>query len=150
MLDHIINTLGVGLTERIPLAEDKTTFTIMAGNRAVVEPENFELLLNSVDEALMHLFNETAAKSIYTYMKGTCHLERKDIANKPDLFSASLEKLLGSGAFVIENLILKNLCSKLELEFAEREDYKFPDYIRKLKKAQRFESKHALDHPTEG
>jgi len=35
---------------------------------------------------------------------------------------------------VIENLILKNLYSKLGLKFEEKEGYEFSDYIKELRK----------------
>jgi len=59
-------------------------------------------------------------------------LKREGIAEKPEVFSAGLERLLGSGAPVIEKLILKNLYVRLDLRFREKKGYEFSDYIREL------------------
>jgi len=124
------------MNEEFPIAETSSVTITPPESREDTEPKNFDqLLLDSIDEALMHLFNESAAKSIYVYMKNMCNLKREDIAKKIDVFSTSLERLLGSGALVIENLILKILSSKAQLEFVERENYGFSDYIVKLRKA---------------
>ncbi len=96
-----------------------------------------DLLLKVVDETMKQVFRETGTKVIYDFWENNYHSKREDIAEKPKIFSAALERLLGSGALVIEKLILKNLCSKLELKLEEREGYEFSDYVKELRK--RFE-----------
>jgi hypothetical protein len=91
-------------------------------------------LLSVVDETLMQVFREAGAKVIYDFLANNCHLKHEEIAEKPEVFSAGLERLMVSGAPVIEILILKNLYSKLGLEFKEEEGYGFSDYIRELRK----------------
>ena len=61
------------------------------------------------------------------------NLKLKDIENKPEIFSASLEMLIVSAARAIEQIILKNLYSGLGLEFEEKQGYEFADYILELK-----------------
>jgi len=92
-------------------------------------------LLNVVDETLKQVFKEAGAKVIYDFLANNCHLKWKEIAEKPEVFSAGLERLLVSGAPVMENLILKNLYSKLGLKFMEKKGYEFPDYIKELRKS---------------
>lgn len=124
------------MNEEFPIIETSPVTITPRKSREKAEQKDFEqLVLDSIDEALVHLFNETATKAIYAYMENTCNLKREDLAKKIDVFSTSLESLLGSGALVIENLILKILFSKVQLEFVERENYRFSDYIVKLKKA---------------
>jgi hypothetical protein len=124
------------MNEEFPIIEASSVTIAPQESREGAEQKNFDqLVLDSIDEALKHLFNETAAESIYAYMENMCNLKREDTVKKIDVFSTSLERLLGSGALVIENLILKILFSKVRLEFVERENYRFPDYIAKLKKA---------------
>ena len=94
-----------------------------------------DLLLGVVDETLRQVFRETGAKVIYGYLGNNCHLKREEIAEKPEVFSAGLERLLGSGAPVIEKLILKNLYSKLGLKFVEKEGYEFSDYVKELSRS---------------
>ena len=93
-----------------------------------------ELLVNVVDETLKQIFKETGAKVIYDYFENNSHLKREEIAEKPEVFSFGLQRLLGSAAPVIEKLILKNLYSRLGLNFSERKGYEFSDYVKELRK----------------
>jgi hypothetical protein len=92
------------------------------------------LLLEAVDETFTHVFREAGAKAVYKFIENNCHLKREEIAERPDVFSAGLEKLLGSGAPVLQDLILKKLRCKLELKSAERDPSDFADYIKELAK----------------
>ncbi len=96
-----------------------------------------DLLLKVVDETLKQVFRETGTKVIYGLLENNSHLKREEIAEKPKVFSNGLKKMLGSGAPVIENLILKNLHRKLESKFEAKKGYEFSDYVRELRK--RFE-----------
>jgi len=96
-----------------------------------------DLLLSVVDETLRQVFREAGTKVIYDYLENNSHLEREEIAEKTEVFSSGLEKLLVSGAPVIEKLILKNLYRRLRLEYEEKEGYEFLGYIKELRK--RFE-----------
>jgi len=93
------------------------------------------LMLSVVDETMKQIFREDGAKVIYDYLENRSDLKLEKIPEKPEVFSASLEELLVSGAQVIENLILKNIYRKLELKFEEKKGYEFPDYIKELKKS---------------
>ena len=92
-----------------------------------------DLLLNVIDETLKYVFKEPGAKVIYDYLRDQCHLKREEIAEKPEVFSAGLKRLLKSGAVLIEKMILINLSSKLQLKYEEKEGYEFSDYIKELK-----------------
>lgn len=93
-----------------------------------------DLLLSIIDETLKHVFEEAGANVIYSYLGNKCHLKREEIADKPEVFSAGLKNLLGSGASVIEKTILENLYSKLKFRFKEERDYELSDYIMELRK----------------
>jgi len=93
-----------------------------------------DLLINVVDETLRQVFREEGTKAIYAFIKNNCHLKQEEIAEKTEVFSADLKRLLSSGAPVVEKMILKNLYSKLELKFEERKGYEFSDYIKELRK----------------
>ncbi len=86
-----------------------------------------------VDETLKQIFKEEGAKAIYDFLMNNAELELKEAAAKPEVFSASLERLMVSAARVIEQVILKNLYSRLGKEFEEKKGYEFPDYIRELR-----------------
>ena len=90
-------------------------------------------LLNVIEVTLNHVFNELGAEFIFDFLRKEHHLTREEIAEKPEIFSAGLDRLLGSGAIVIEKLILKRLSSKLQLNYTEKADFEFPYYIQKLK-----------------
>jgi len=92
------------------------------------------LLLSVVDETMRQVFREAGIKVIYDFLENNSHLKREEIAEKPEVFSAGLERLMVSAAQMIENLILKNLYCKLGLEFAEKKGYEFSDYIKELRK----------------
>jgi len=91
-----------------------------------------DLMVTVVNETLKHVFKEEGVKVIYDYLENNHHLKRGEIAEKPEVFSAGLERLLGSAAPVIEKLILKNLYVRLDLRFREKKGYEFSDYIREL------------------
>jgi len=91
------------------------------------------LLPDAVDETLKHIFKEEGANFIFHYLENKRRLNRIRIAEEPEAFSVGLERILGSAAPVIEKMILKNLYSKLELKFKEKEGYKFSDYVKDLK-----------------
>jgi hypothetical protein len=91
------------------------------------------LLLDAVDETLRHIFKEEGANFIFHYLENKYRLNLRRIAEEPEDFSAGLERFLGSAAPVMEKMILKNLYSKLELKFEEKEGYKFSDYVKELR-----------------
>ena len=86
-----------------------------------------------VDETLKQVFKEDGAKVIYDFLENQAQLKLEDAFDKPDILSDSLGKLMLSAAAIIEQHILKNLYSKLGLEFEEKPDYKFSDYITELR-----------------
>jgi hypothetical protein len=92
------------------------------------------LLLKVVDKTMKQVFTETGTKVIYDFLKNNSRLKREEIAKKPKIFSTGIKKLMGSGAPVIEKMILKNLYSKLELKLEEKDGYEFSDHIKELRK----------------
>jgi len=93
-----------------------------------------DLLLKILNETMREVFNEVGTKVICDFLQNNYHLKPEEIAEKPEVFSTGLKKLLDSGASVIEKLILKNLYSKLELKIEEKKGYGFSDYIKELRK----------------
>ena len=98
------------------------------------ESENWNsFFAEVVDETLKQIFKEEGARAIYDFLTNHAHLELEEAAEKPEVFSASLERLMVSATRVIEQAILKNLYSRLGLKFKEKNGYEFPDYIRELR-----------------
>jgi len=91
------------------------------------------VLLGIVDETLEEVFKGVGVKVIYASFEKSLQLKRNEIITKPEVFSAGLERLLGSAATVIEKLIIKNLQSKLGLETQETKDFQFSNCVHELK-----------------
>ena len=89
----------------------------------------------AVDETLKQIFKEDGAKVIYEFLENHSRLKLEEVADKPEVFSASLERLMVSAARVIEQMILKNLYRRLGLKFEEKTAYEFSDYIKELRKS---------------
>jgi biotin-(acetyl-CoA carboxylase) ligase len=125
---------AVGMTKRFPTFES----TSASGRKPESEVDKKDklnlLLLNAVDETLKRVFKKPGAEAIYKYIENDCHLKREEIAEKTNVFCAGLERMLGSGALVIEKLILKNLHRKLNLKFREKKSCEFAYYVKKLRK----------------
>ncbi len=104
------------------------------GLNVVEERENWNVFFAEVvDETLKQIFKEEGAKAIYDFLMNNAHLELEEAAEKPEIFSANLKRLMVSAAQVIEQIILKNLYSRLGLKFKKKKGYEFPDYIRELR-----------------
>jgi len=122
------------LTGKVRSMEDISESASVLVSKNEEKADDFSrMLLDAIDEALKRFFNETAVGSVYFYIECMCHLPREEIAEKPDVFSTSLEKLMGQGALVIEDKILKALYVKLDLELAEEESHGFADCIGELR-----------------
>lgn len=108
----------------------------LSNGRNVIEKyENWnDFFADVVDETLKQIFKEEGAKVIYDFLVNHAHLKLEEAAEKPDVFSANLERLMVSATRVIEQVILKNLYSKLGLKFEEKKGYEFSDYIRELRR----------------
>jgi len=91
-----------------------------------------DLLLQVTDKTLNQIFREEGASVIYDFLENESRLKREDISSKTEAFSAGLRKLLGSGAPVIEKLILKNLCHQLGLKFVQKKGHGFSDSVKAL------------------
>jgi aspartyl/asparaginyl beta-hydroxylase (cupin superfamily) len=77
----------------------------------------------AVDETLKKIFKKDGAKVIYEFLETHSRLRLEDAADKPEVFSASLERLMVSAARVIEKAILKNLYSRARKYAKDGEDH---------------------------
>jgi hypothetical protein len=87
----------------------------------------------AVDDTLKQVFKEDGARVIYEFLENHSCLKLEEVADKPEIFSATLERLMVSAAHVIEKLILKKIYSRLGLKFKEKPGYEFQDYVRELR-----------------
>jgi hypothetical protein len=97
------------------------------------------LLLQTIDETVRYCLGETNAQLIYNYLeKKQC--PRQDIPKNLAIFTMEFENLIGSGkgqilgvAKIMENAIVKALCTKLEIKLNENSPSYFPAQISHLK-----------------
>lgn len=74
------------------------------------EMEIDQVVLQRIDKVMKEIFGEKATQAIYDYVERHRSLKRDGIPEKLDVFMRDLEKLLGSGAAVVEKAVLDNLC----------------------------------------
>ncbi|MFQ6074060.1 MAG: hypothetical protein ACE5KC_02460 [Candidatus Bathyarchaeia archaeon] len=92
--------------------------------------KNFDkLFMEAVDESLTVL-PKSGREMLFFHLERGFSIERNNIPKKPEIFIAALEQIFGAGALVLQKLIVKNLYSKLGLEYREREGYTIVDYLK--------------------
>jgi len=92
--------------------------------------KNFEgLLVESMEEALKILLDDSAQHSFFSHLEKNCSLKRDEIGQRLDTFSAELGKVFGVASSRMEKLIVALLYSKLGLEYEEKKEYTLGDYI---------------------
>ena len=117
---------------------------LVKGNRRIKEDSRRTRGSNSSfsDEAkrrfndlLVESFIESAdfGEVIIRFLELNTPLKRSEIADKPELFAEELESLLGDGAKVIEERMIRNLYAKIGSKFTEIDGYTFPDYVKDAK-----------------
>lgn len=85
-------------------------------------------LLDAVDCALLS-FGESPRKAIYYHLTKNFRIQKENIPEDAQEFSQALNHIFGPGAEVIEKLIVKNLYSKLNLNFEEKARFEFVDCV---------------------
>lgn len=88
-----------------------------------------KLLLQTIDENLKQIFQETATHIVYQFLENSYSLKREEIPEKLETFMEGLHQFFHSGSLMIEQMILKEIHMKLGLKYKIRKDYRFVDYI---------------------
>jgi len=91
------------------------------------------LLLKTIDNSLKEVFTENVASTIYAYLKSSYALDQEQIPEKLDLFQDGLHNFLSTGAYVVENVILENLYSDLQIRRQLGNERDFKNSIFQLK-----------------
>ena len=93
-----------------------------------------KLLLRAIDESLNSL-GKSARQSIYFHIKNKFSINRKEIPGNLQEFQEGLETIFGTGARLIEILIMKNLHSKIgcPLVMKKSEHLEFIGYVNESK-----------------
>lgn len=95
-----------------------------------------ELLLEAVDEGLSSL-GDSAKQVIYVYLEKTYKINRRDIPYKVDAFVDAIENFLGSGAKLLQILVMKHLHKKIghKIDYnQELRDLIFTEYVAAARK----------------
>ena len=82
-------------------------------------------------------------QAVYQYLSSIHSLDREQIPEKVDQFSAGMRKALGSASKVIERLILKKLYQRIGSTLREVSDLDFTDYVNEAKRRFELTSRHS-------
>jgi len=91
-------------------------------------------VLEAVDEVLKSVFGSKSVKVIYDSLDRRMGLKRQDIPSRIEDFCAGIEMLLGSNNSVLDRLMLRGLCSKLQLDYDQSSKTSFLDYVQLLRR----------------
>lgn len=71
-----------------------------------VQSEKFNKV---IDDVLNQIFGQEGTQIIYKYLENNHSIQRHELAQKIDSFNCALREYLGTGALVVEKVILENL-----------------------------------------
>jgi hypothetical protein len=72
-------------------------------------PSEFDLKVSDCIDQGLGALGEAARKTVYWFLDAKVHLKKETIANEPGKFMATLERLFGQGAGLLEKRIIKEL-----------------------------------------
>ncbi|MBS7650174.1 hypothetical protein KEJ35_02290 [Candidatus Bathyarchaeota archaeon] len=90
-------------------------------------------LLEAIDESLLAL-GEHVRQAVYHYMETRFSIRRDEIPYRPEDFAEALRDMLGSGGKVLLRLAVKIFYAKLGLNFEEKSEWNFRDYVEYARK----------------
>jgi hypothetical protein len=88
--------------------------------------------MRRLNRYLVEAINETLSfgEVVLHFLELTTPLKREEIAHKPELFASELKKIFGDSSSIILEAIIRNLYIRLNIEYEERKEYTFQEYIR--------------------
>ncbi|MBS7626064.1 hypothetical protein KEJ51_03345 [Candidatus Bathyarchaeota archaeon] len=98
-----------------------------------VSDEFNERLLGAIDESLLAL-GEHVRQAVYHHMENRFSIRRDEIPYRLEDFAEALRNILGSGGKVLLRLAVKILYAKLGLNFEEKSEWNFRDYVEYARK----------------
>lgn len=101
--------------------------------REEIEERAKKIIGDVAEEVMLNIFGRKALESILRAMREKYFLDIDEIAERPQIFSEALRRIIGVGSVIIEDLIIENLHIKMGLEFKWRKGYNFADYINEIK-----------------
>lgn len=76
-----------------------------------LQRNNEDTIFKIIDRVLRQVFGDEATLLIYKHLERHYSLSQSEFSQKIDLFAKGLEDFLSSGAYLIENKILDDICS---------------------------------------
>ena len=106
------------------------TSVFIYGARLLSKLNFEELLLEAVDEGLSSL-GESLKQAIYFRLEKHFNLKRQEIPYKIEDFADAIEEIFGTGANLLEILIMKRLHEKIGAvsKWQKRSDFTFTEYV---------------------
>ena len=86
-----------------------------------------EILRNYIDSVLGEVLGDVGSAVVLRQVGGA------SLSGGIEFFAEALERILGAGAILLENLITRRLYAELKIEYAEKAGYKFADYVKEAK-----------------
>lgn len=99
--------------------------------RAIEDQLFNKLLLEIVDESLTSILGENSKMELYCYLKETVAFDTDNVNVEFAAFHMGIKNLFGSSAIIVENAIIKELFSRIRLDFHKEDD--FVDQIKKAR-----------------
>lgn len=88
-----------------------------------------QIILESVDDGLSILGDESVLSAFYSCLEKRKGIERQDIPYKVDAFLGFLEELFHEGASIIERRIERSLFKRIHTVYVEHKDWRFNEYV---------------------
>lgn len=104
-------------------------------------------LVESVHKTLDCILGEGAKHALLYHLELNHSVREVDIPKRPEVFDRALRGIMGSGAVVLETEILKQFYVGMGLEYTERMNWTFADYVNDVKK--HIENKEPSDSSTD-
>ena len=98
------------------------------------DSDNFEqLLLGSIHESMSSL-GESCRSLLYTYLAAALSLKKDQIPKRFEDFTTAIKDIFKLGSRVIDGLVLKTLCDKLNVDYALVKDMELQTAIEEIKR----------------
>ncbi len=91
------------------------------------------LLAQSVDEGFGDLLGESVKQALYTYLEHDYAIPRSQIPIRLEDFGVALERTFGVSSRTVGRTIAKRLYVKLRMQFVEKPDFGFLEYVKEAK-----------------
>ena len=95
-------------------------------NSGTIDASLNEALLEAIDSGLLFL-GENSRKVIYLHLEKNLKIRREEIALKFEEFKKALEDMFGSGAELINTVIIKELQTRLDV--GEKGDFEISSQV---------------------